>query len=191
MLNQPWTDPHLFQLRILGCPGREKFGVVWNDGYRVMSAKMNNQRGFTLIELMIVVAIIGILSTLAFSAYTDYTIRAKSAEILSFASSYKTDIALSIYQKGIVPTLDEIHNPSELIRRVEFWRPRDDRLVIHVYPTKAFWSGIDENVDAVLLEVIVQPGNTLKWTCGPHSDFRHVPEQYLPPTCREWIDNQP
>lgn len=156
-----------------------------------MSAKMISQRGFTLIELMITVAIIGILSTLAFGAYTDYTIRAKSAEILTFASSYKTDIAVSIYEKGVVPTLNEIHNPTDLIRRVEFWRPRDDRLVIHVYPTKAFWSGIDENVDAVLLEVIVQADNTLKWTCGPHSGFRQVSERYLPATCREWIDSRP
>jgi prepilin-type N-terminal cleavage/methylation domain-containing protein len=154
-----------------------------------MSAEIKSQRGFTLIELMIVVAIVGILSTFAIGAYSDYTIRAKSAEILSFASSYKTDVAVEIYENGVVPTLDQIQNPTELIRRVEFWRPRDDRMVIHLYPTKAFWSGIDENVDAILLEVIIQANGTLKWSCGPHATFRNVPERYLPATCREWIDN--
>src|SRR6185436_17178173 len=51
------------------------------------------QKGFTLIELMIVVAIIGILSAVALPAYQDYTIRAKVSEIVLEASGFKTTIA--------------------------------------------------------------------------------------------------
>lgn len=51
------------------------------------------QQGFTLIELMIVVAIIGILAAIAIPAYQDYTVRAKVTEGLSLAGSYKTSIA--------------------------------------------------------------------------------------------------
>lgn len=53
---------------------------------------MNAQKGFTLIELMIVVAIIGILAAVALPAYQDYTKRAKVSEGLSLASSAKTSV---------------------------------------------------------------------------------------------------
>lgn len=56
-----------------------------------MKAQM--QKGFTLIELMIVVAIIGILAAVALPAYQDYTVRARVAEGLSLASSAKVAVA--------------------------------------------------------------------------------------------------
>src|SRR5690606_1171394 len=53
----------------------------------------NVQKGFTLIELMIVVAIIGILAAVAIPAYQDYTIRARVSEGLSLAAAAKTTVA--------------------------------------------------------------------------------------------------
>jgi type IV pilus assembly protein PilA len=60
------------------------------------------QKGFTLIELMIVVAIIGILAAVALPAYQDYTIRAKLSEVILAMSACRTSIT-EVYQTGGTP----------------------------------------------------------------------------------------
>ena len=62
------------------------------------------QQGFTLIELMIVVAIIGILAAVAIPAYQDYTIRAKVTEGLSLAGAAKVAVAETYSSKGNAPS---------------------------------------------------------------------------------------
>jgi type IV pilus assembly protein PilA len=62
------------------------------------------QKGFTLIELMIVVAIIGILAAIALPAYSDYTVRAKVSEVMVAASACKTAVSEFLQANAVFPT---------------------------------------------------------------------------------------
>ncbi|MEO1080531.1 MAG: pilin [Pseudomonadota bacterium] len=61
------------------------------------------QQGFTLIELMIVIAIVGILAAIALPAYQDYTIRARMSEALATMAEAKTSIAEFTAARGVLP----------------------------------------------------------------------------------------
>lgn len=65
-----------------------------------------NQQGFTLIELMIVIAIIGILAAVALPAYQNYVSKAKFSEVLSVGETYKTAVSLCVTQRGIAAIAD-------------------------------------------------------------------------------------
>lgn len=64
----------------------------------------NSQHGFTLIELMIVVAIIGILAAIAIPSYNDYMVRARVSELINVGSNAKTSVSEYRISKAVMPT---------------------------------------------------------------------------------------
>jgi len=160
--------------------------------------KKRNQ-GFTLIELMIVVAIIGILASLAMSAYQTYSVRAQVAEGINFAAGAKVPIVDAYVQDGVAPATRVAAGMSPL--------PTDTtgNYVISVDVVNGridvLFGGPNAHQDIVGLGFSLTPyvslGNTVAWRCGSapapsgallNGGAAHVlptiQTRYLPASCR-------
>ncbi|MEX0374856.1 pilin [Spiribacter pallidus] len=151
------------------------------------------QAGFTLIELMIVVAIVGILASVAIPAYSDYTVRAKVTEAVTAAGAIKTSVADYYYANGELPTSNA---EAGIAESTAFSSDVISEITIE--------PGTSEGVDAGTISIELDPnlasdiesGNKLvfapftsngniSWSCSVSKWGGDFPSKYAPAICRD------
>ena len=145
---------------------------------------MKQQQGFTLIELMIVVAIIGILAAIAIPAYQDYTIRSKVAEGLNMAGAAKLAVAETYDSNGAFPTVDNVSYglpPATSIKGnyvSSITAAATDGQITIAY--KLISAGKVDDGDSVLLTPSTASVGAMKWVCSSST----IDGRFLPANCR-------
>lgn len=148
------------------------------------------QKGFTLIELMIVIAIVGILAAVALPAYQDYTVRAKLSEVMSRGSEVKTAVTEYFASAGTMPadgTTDVFNTGAAGKVGGVAWVNSGSQYIQLTINTTAGNNGIAEltaSTNLLAIQVDAKTNGVITWRCGGSAPETTVPAKYRPGSCK-------
>ncbi len=153
-----------------------------------MNTQKNTQQGFTLIELMIVIAIIGILAAIALPAYQDYTVRAKMAEPMAALAEAKTSLSEYYATKGAFPLLAVSGLNTNPDKKIVTSLKYDPAGIIGATVRVGEVPG-GTATTGFTLSAITKADGSLDWTCGSAirlgtTGITAIDVKYLPSSCR-------
>ncbi|MEJ2061543.1 MAG: pilin, partial [Gammaproteobacteria bacterium] len=146
------------------------------------------QQGFTLIELMIVVAIIGILAAIAIPSYQDYVARSQVSEAVSLTSGLKTPMAEWYADKGTWPSApasvgDTLNGKYVQNIIIQTGASTSGTLILQAQMKS---SGVNPNVSGLYFAIATTSGGK-RWDCGEvgaAAAQTTIDQKYLPSSCR-------
>jgi type IV pilus assembly protein PilA len=158
---------------------------VTKPTHRIWDMKIGGDGGFSLVELMIVVAIIGVLAATALVGHRALTIRARVTEGIEATAPAKSALLERYMIEGTLPAAEEVFvegRKTSVLRQIR-WSAGANAIEVW------FGSGAGEELDDRILQLLptlLGEGN-ITWTCAGHSGApakRNLPAQYLPSSCR-------